>query len=68
MVKLVRIRACCKCKEYIRLFDDNPISIDTEKAFLKFHPGHPTTIYSGEEAEALKKEYSEFKIQYGGLD
>ncbi len=69
MIRTIKIRACYKCKEYVVIFDANHSSINREKIFLNFHPGHPTQIVRGPEAEALiKKGYSEFKVGYGDLD
>lgn len=57
------------CKEYIRIYEAIHTNIDKEKAFMNFHPGHPTQIVNEKEAAVLIKEgYSEFRISYGDLD
>ncbi len=68
MNKLVKVRACFRCREYVRIFDDNPKSQTTEKIFLNFHPKHPTQIIGDEDTINFLKEagYTEFKVQQFG--
>lgn len=66
---MLKIRACFRCKEYVKISENDYRSSIREKAFIHFHAGCPTQVINEREAEALKNEgYSEFILMYGDID
>jgi len=58
-----RVKICYKCKEYVRLFPENPDAVHQEIGFGTFHSRHPVQIVGEVEFRSLnKQEYTEFKI------
>jgi len=49
------IRCCFKCKEYIHIFPDNPMTLQAEKAFDAYHSGH--TVQTIKFSEIIEQNY-----------
>lgn len=63
----MQIKLCFKCKEYIRLFEANPLCEKAEDTFDTFHSKCPTQIMSSEEFNLVRANgYMEMELTIGG--
>ena len=67
MIRKHKAKVCFRCKKYINLFPDNPISKEIENKFDSKHTCHPIQIICKDELDDINYERERFSKNKFGL-